>query len=86
MNIPATPEVPLPGPDIASQAAAQRVALAQSITPSGAPTLAAETVGGVVAPGIMGIIAATGALAITLVGLKTVVTGKPPWKQEKLLS
>lgn len=86
MQIPTSPEVPLAGVEGIASAASKRAALAQSITPTGAPGMAAETLGSSVAPGIMNIIAGTGVLAITLLGLKTVITGKPPWQQSTLQS
>ena len=83
-----TPELfdaPPMGQEVAAQAASQRAALANTITPSGAPAEASSLLGNV-APAIMGTLAATGAGIITLLGIKTMITGKPPWKQKETLT
>ncbi len=72
-------EAPLPSADIASKAALQRSALSNAITPSAAPMEAGKLLGSV-SPGIMSILAATG-VAIALLGMKTVITAKPPWQK-----
>lgn len=82
---PALPNIPTAGVEIGAQMVSQRAALAQSITGGSGAALEATKLLGNVAPGIMSILLPTGALVITLLGLKTVITGKPPWKQKESL-
>ncbi len=55
------------------------MAFTKIITPTGAPAETSKLLGSV-APGIMNTIVATGVLAFMLLGMKTVITGKPPFK------
>ena len=73
------PEIPQAGMEIAAHAAAERSALLKTIAPTEAPRLATQVVGNV-APAIMSTLMHVGTAAIMLLGMKTIVTGKPPFK------
>ena len=81
MNKLPSPELPSFGKEAAYQAASERMALTKIITPTGAPAETSKLLGSV-APGIMNTVVSTGILAFMLfAGMKTVVTGKAPFKK-----
>lgn len=81
MNKLPSPEIlPFGKEALAHNAAAERMAFTNIITPTGAPAETSKLLGNV-APGIMNTIVSTGVLAFMLIAMKTVVTGKAPFKK-----
>ena len=75
-----SPEAAPFGTEAAYNAASERMALTKIITPTGAPAETSQLLGNV-APAIMNTIVTTGVLAFMLIAMKTVVTGKAPFKK-----